>query len=167
MGPIRARRGPQGTRMDPNVSRTPIQVHRVIHQGSSGPVHTASGDPLGPTSKHSAPRKWGFLFKSCHVQGAASWVDLPCGHVATCCGSCWVSSGLLLGLRHMLTSDWVLLSLIRALAGPTGTRTGLYLTRTPIWIHRVIRQGLLGPQCRIISAEVGVPSGFHQNPDLT
>ena len=37
-GPVRARRGSPGTRMGPYLSRTPIRVHRVIRQGSSGPV---------------------------------------------------------------------------------------------------------------------------------
>ena len=40
LGPVRARRGSSGTRMGPYLSRTPIRVHRVIRQGSSGPVGT-------------------------------------------------------------------------------------------------------------------------------
>ena len=40
LGPVRARRGPSGIRMGPYLSRTPIRVHRVIRQGSSGPVGT-------------------------------------------------------------------------------------------------------------------------------
>ena len=38
LGPVRARRGSSGIRMGPYLSRTPIRVHRVIRQGSSGPV---------------------------------------------------------------------------------------------------------------------------------
>ena len=37
-GPVSARRATLGTRMGPYLSRTPIQVHRVICQGSSGPI---------------------------------------------------------------------------------------------------------------------------------
>ena len=40
LGPVKARRGSSGTRMGPYLSRTPIRVHRVIRQGSSGPVGT-------------------------------------------------------------------------------------------------------------------------------
>ena len=40
LGPVRARRGSSGTRMVPYLSRTPIRVHRVIHQRPSGPVGT-------------------------------------------------------------------------------------------------------------------------------
>ena len=38
LGPVRARRGSSGTRMGPYLSRTPIRVHRVFRQRSSGPV---------------------------------------------------------------------------------------------------------------------------------
>ena len=38
LGPVKARRGSSGTRMGPYLSRTPIRVHRVFRQGSSGPV---------------------------------------------------------------------------------------------------------------------------------
>ena len=38
LGPVRARRGSLETRMGPYLSRTPIRVHRVFRQGSSGAV---------------------------------------------------------------------------------------------------------------------------------
>ena len=38
LGPVGARRGSSGTRMGPYLSRTLIRVHRVIRQGSSGPI---------------------------------------------------------------------------------------------------------------------------------
>ena len=38
LGPVRARRGSSGIRMGPYLSRTPIRVHPVFRQGSSGPV---------------------------------------------------------------------------------------------------------------------------------
>ena len=38
LGPVRSRRGSSGTRMGPYLSRTPIRVHPVFRQGSSGPV---------------------------------------------------------------------------------------------------------------------------------
>ena len=37
-GPVGVRRGSLGTRMGPDLSRTLIRVHRVIRQGSSGPI---------------------------------------------------------------------------------------------------------------------------------
>ena len=38
LGPVGSRRGSSGTRMGPYLSRTLIRVHRVIRQGSSGPI---------------------------------------------------------------------------------------------------------------------------------
>ena len=38
LGPVRARRGSSGVRMGPYLSRTPIRVHRVFRQGSSGTI---------------------------------------------------------------------------------------------------------------------------------
>ena len=38
LGPVRARRGSSGIRMGPYLSRTPIRVHPVFRQGSSGPI---------------------------------------------------------------------------------------------------------------------------------
>ena len=46
---------------------------------------------------------------------------------------------------HMLTSGWVPLGPVKARRGSSGTRMGPYLSRTPIRVHRVIRQGPSGP----------------------
>ena len=44
-----------------------------------------------------------------------------------------------------LTSGWIPLGPVRARRGSSGTRMGPYLSRTPIRVHRVIRQGPSGP----------------------
>ena len=49
------------------------------------------------------------------------------------------------GHGHLLTSGWVPLGPIRGRRGSSGTRMGPYLSRTPIRVHRVFRQGSLGP----------------------
>ena len=49
------------------------------------------------------------------------------------------------GHGHLLTSGWVPLGPVRARRGSSGTRMGPYLSRTPIRVHRVIRQGPSGP----------------------
>ena len=50
-----------------------------------------------------------------------------------------------------LTSGWVPLGPVRARRGSSGTRMGPYLSRTPIRVRRVFRQGSSGL--------VGVPYG--------
>ena len=54
LGPVRARQGSSRTRMGPYLSRTPIRVHRVIRQGSSGPVGTyrPNRPKFGQVQKH-------------------------------------------------------------------------------------------------------------------
>ena len=49
------------------------------------------------------------------------------------------------GHGHLLTSGWVPLGPVRARRASSGTRMGPYLSRTPIRVHRVIRQGASGP----------------------
>ena len=49
------------------------------------------------------------------------------------------------GQGHLLTSGWVPLGPVRARQGSSGIRMGPYLSRTPIRVHRVIRQGSSGP----------------------
>ena len=44
-----------------------------------------------------------------------------------------------------LTSGWIPLGPVRARQGSSGTRMGPSLSRTPIRVHRVIRQGPSGP----------------------
>ena len=47
------------------------------------------------------------------------------------------------GHGHMVTSEWVPLGPIKARWAPMG-RIVPYLSRTPIWVSRVIRQGPMG-----------------------
>ena len=63
------------------------------------------------------------------------------------------------GPRHLLTSGWVLLGPVRARRGSSGTRMGPYLSRTPIRVHRVFRQGSSGPV-----RPYRIPTGFRRNP---
>ena len=63
---------------------------------------------------------------------------------------------------HMLTSGWVLLGPVRAHRGSSGTRMGPYLSRTPIRVHRVFRQGssgAVGPYRPISAKSAKVRSG--------
>ena len=54
LGPAGSRQGWSGTHMGPYLSRTPIRVHRVIRQGSSGPVGN-----IGQSSVRSKNIKYG------------------------------------------------------------------------------------------------------------
>ena len=49
------------------------------------------------------------------------------------------------GHSHLLTSGWVTLGPVRSRQGSSGTRMGPYLSRTPIRVHPVFRQGSSGP----------------------
>ena len=73
----------------------------------------------------------------------------------------WRSMSHVVGHGHLLTSSWVPLGPIRARRGPIWVRIlGLHRSGSSslpsglVWGHRTI------------SAEIEVPSGFRQNPDL-
>ena len=57
----------------------------------------------------------------------------------------WRSVSHVVRQGHMLTSDWVPLGPVRARRGSSGIRMGPYLSRTPIRVHPVFRQGSSGP----------------------
>ena len=51
----------------------------------------------------------------------------------------------IVGHGHLSTSGWVPLGPVRARRGSSGTRMGPYLSRTPIRVRRVFRQGSSSP----------------------
>ena len=73
------------------------------------------------------------------------------------------------GHGHLLTSGWVPLGPVRARRGSSGTRMGPYLSRTPIRVHRVFRQGSSGaigpyrPNSGFRRVSVGTPI-WHDRP---
>ena len=73
------------------------------------------------------------------------------------------------GTGQMLTSAWVPLGPVRARRGSSGTRMGPYLSRTPIRVHRVFRQGPSGaigpyrPQSGFLRVFIRTPI-WHDRP---
>ena len=71
LGPVRARRSSSGTRMGPYLSRTPIQVHRVIRQGSSGPVRPRRDISAKSAKVRSGPKTSNLVRKGSRIHGLA------------------------------------------------------------------------------------------------
>ena len=70
-GPVRARRGSSGTRMGPYLSRTPIRVHRVFRQGSSGPVGSRRDISATSAKVRSGPKTSNLVRNGSRIDGLA------------------------------------------------------------------------------------------------
>ena len=71
LGPVRARRGSSGIRMGPYLSRTPIRVHPVFRQGSSGPVGSRRDISAKSAKVRSGPKTSNLVRNGSRIDGLA------------------------------------------------------------------------------------------------
>ena len=71
LGPVRDRRGSSGIRMGPYLSRTPIRVHPVFRQGSSGPVGSRRDISAKSAKVRSGPKTSNLVRNGSRIDGLA------------------------------------------------------------------------------------------------